>query len=252
MNAITDSVWRQNWQKLGAMLPRPKAILCISAHWESEGTWVNGATPPETIHDFYGFPQALFDVQYPTPADPELAAQITALFPEGLVRQDPARGTDHGAWSVIQPMYPDADIPVIQLSLDMTRSGEEHLALGERLRPLREQGVLIIGSGDVVHNLRLYRQTMGTKPDWAVTFQQEVDDMVADRNFAPLADFRALGPAADAAINSSEHYLPLLYTLGATHDEDQLLRFNNDVDGSLSMTSYLFAPDVTPYQSLAS
>ena len=147
-------------------------------------------------------------------------------------------------------MYPDAEIPVLQLSLDMRLTGEEHLALGERLRPLREQGVLIIGSGDVVHKLRLYRQTMGTKPDWAVDFQQEVDEKVAARDFAPLADFRALGPAADAAINSSEHYLPLLYTLGAARADDQLLRFNNDVDGSLSMTSYLFAPDIAPYQSL--
>lgn len=252
MNVISDNVWRQNWQRLGALLPRPHAILCISAHWESEGTWVNGGEPPETIHDFYGFPQALFDVEYRTPADPELAAQITALFPQGVVREDAARGLDHGAWSVLQPMYPDADIPVLQLSLDMGLSGAQHLALGERLRPLREQGVLIIGSGDVVHNLRLYRQTMGTKPDWAVMFQQEVDQMVADRDFAPLADFRALGAAADTAINSSEHYLPLLYTLGATRANDQLLRFNNDVDGSLSMTSYLFAPNIAPYQLLAS
>lgn len=250
MNVITDNGWRANWQKLGALLPRPRAILCISAHWESEGSWVNGVTPPETIHDFYGFPQSLFDVQYPAPADPELTQKIVSLFPEGTINVDPARGLDHGAWGVLQPMYPDADIPVVQLSLDMRLSGEAHIALGQRLLSLREEGVLIIGSGDVVHNLRLYRETMGTKPDWAVGFQQEVDDMVEARDFAQLANFRTLGPAADAAINSSEHYLPLLYTLGATRDDDQLLTFNNDVDGSLSMTSYLFAPDVTPYASL--
>ena len=238
MNAIEDNAWRRGWAEVARRLPRPRAILCVSAHWETMGAPAVSASPaPPTIHDFGGFPQALFDVQYAAPGDPGLAKRVAELLAPEEVVQHPTRGLDHGAWSVLYPMYPDADIPVVQLSLDRSKPNAWHYDVGRRLAALRDEGVLIVGSGDIVHNLRAVDWRTGAIPDWAPRFNDTAKRLIETREHGPLIDFESLGPDAEASINSAEHYLPLLYSLGAGHADDPVSFFNDDIFAALSMTS---------------
>jgi 4,5-DOPA dioxygenase extradiol len=237
MNAIEDNAFRRSWQQLGLALPRPKAILCISAHWETSGVAITGSRSPNTIHDFYGFPKSLFNVQYPAPGNPELAKQIAELLSPEMLHLDSERGFDHGAWSVLQPMFPAADIPVLQLSLDTTRNASSHHELAKKLRPLREQGVLIIGSGNIVHNLRAF-SFQETRPyDWASAFDQTVMNCIIKKDHAALCHYSNFGQMAALSIPSAEHYLPLLYVLAQQQEDDALTFFNEEVMSSISMRS---------------
>lgn len=240
MTVITDGPERRAWQALGKSLPRPRAILVISAHWETSGaSHLTVGEQPRTIHDFGGFPDELFAIQYPAPGSVELVERVAALLGEDRIRRDDTWGFDHGSWGVVRPMYPDAEVPMVQLSLDRGLPAEEHIALGRKLAPLRDEGVLIIGSGNVVHNLRLWRQFAGTRPDWAVDFQRRINAAMLAGDEAALTRFTAEDQAAMAAINSAEHYLPLLYVAGARLPGDEVGVFSDSIDGALSMTSYL-------------
>lgn len=237
MNAIEDNAWSRDWARLGRELPRPRAILMISAHWETRGaSAVGAASAPETIHDFGGFPQALFDVRYPAPGDPALAAQVAELLSPDPVVQHPTRGLDHGAWGVLRPMYPEADIPVVQLSLDRGRPDRWHYEAGRRLAPLRDEGVMILGSGDIVHNLRAIDFRRPETLPWAERFNDRAKALILAGDHDPLIDWRSLGPDAEASINSAEHYLPLLYVLGAAGKNEPVSFFNDDVFAAISMT----------------
>lgn len=214
-------------------------MLCISAHWETNGVALTLNDRPETIHDFGGFPQALFDVRYAAPGDPALARRVAAhLSSEGAVLH-PTRGLDHGAWSVLMPMYPDADVPIVQLSLDRSRPNAWHYEMGRKLAGLRDEGVLIVGSGDIVHNLGAVDFRRGETPDWAPRFNQTAKALIAAGDHGPLIDYESLGPDASLSINSAEHYLPLLYVLGAQRPDDEVSFFNDDVFAAISMTSVL-------------
>ncbi len=240
MNAIEDNAWSRAWRALGERLPRPRAILCVSAHWETPGPWLTGSAAPTTIHDFGGFPQALFDVRYPASGDPILAQRVVELLgEEAAAKIHPDRGLDHGAWSVLRPMYPDADVPVVQLGIDSRRPGAWHVALAQRLMPLRDAGVLVIGSGDIVHNLRLFDWRDPTPLPWALRFRDRINALIRNRDLAALADWHALGEDAALSIPTPEHYLPLLYAVALARDGDGLEYFNDEVIGSLSMTSLL-------------
>lgn len=240
MTVITDGPERRAWQNLGQSLPRPKAILVVSAHWETRGMiHLTGGMAPRTIHDFGGFPDELYAIQYPAPGSPALVQRVIELIGADKTKADDSWGFDHGAWGVVQPMYPAADIPLVVMSLNRGLSAEEHLAVAAKLAPLRNEGVLIIGSGNVVHNLRLWRQFAGTVPDWARGFQDRINVAVGSGYHASLTRFAADDQAASAAINSGEHYLPLLYAVGARLPGDGSAVFNDSIDGALSMTSYL-------------
>ncbi len=239
MNAIEDTVWSRAWRALGARLPRPRAILCVSAHWETQGPWVTGSAAPPTIHDFGGFPRALFDARYPAPGDPALAQRVVDLLGDAQARIDPERGLDHGAWGVLKPMYPEADIPVVQLGIDSRRPGAWHVALAQRLAPLRDEDVLVVASGDIVHNLRLFDFRAFAPLPWASRFRDRVNALIVEGNLAALADWPALGDDAALSIPTPEHYIPLLYALALAREGDALQFFNDDVIGSLSMTSLI-------------
>ena len=251
MNAIEDNAYRQSWQALGTEFgegkkyPPPSLILCISAHWLTRGWWLTGMQNPKTIHDFGGFPQELFAQQYPAPGAPavaeELSKQLVSPIPKGFVGVDMDKwGLDHGTWSVLKPMFPAANIPVMQLSMDYSRAPVEHLLLGQQLRELRHQGVLIVGSGNIVHNLRM----MGNvKPyDWNVEFDVITANLIADRNYDELANFQKLGMLAQIAHPTYEHYLPLLYAAGAVDAKDEVSTFNDSLTlGSISMRSMIWS-----------
>jgi 4,5-DOPA dioxygenase extradiol len=238
MNAIEDSPFRRAWIDLGRSLPKPEAVLCVSAHWETRGVALTGSAAPPTIHDFYGFPDALFAVRYPAPGSPALARRVASLLESAGASVDEERGLDHGCWSVLVAMYPEADVPVVQLGLDTGRPGSFHLELGQQLAPLRESGVLILGSGNVVHNLRRADFGMDGGYDWADRFDVTVRARIAAGDHDALADYRALGPDAALAVPTPEHYVPLLYTLGARRETDAVRFFNAATTlGSISMTS---------------
>ena len=220
MNAIEDNRWSRAFRALALELPRPRAVLAVSAHWYGRGSWVTAQERPETIHDFGGFPQALFDVDYPAPGAPELARRVRELAGAEVVRESVEWGLDHGTWSVLVHLLPAADVPVVQLSLDASLSPQEHLALAERLRPLPAEGVLVLGSGNAVHNLGDAFARMGagdeTVPEWSAAFDADVARACAERDSAFLA--RALEtPAGRRSHPTAEHYLPLLYAAGAAH-----------------------------------
>ena len=240
MNAIEDNAWRQGWARAGAGLPRPRAILIISAHWETRGLAVTAGERPDTIHDFFGFPQALFDVRYPAPGDLDLAQQVAGLLAPDPVTLDAQRGFDHGVWSVLMPMYPQADVPIVQLSLDRTRSNRWHYEAGRRLAVLRDQGVMIVGSGDIVHNLRDVDFRSGQTPAWSPRFNATAKALIQAGDHEPLIAPEGLGEDAAMAINSAEHYLPLLYVLGAARDGETPVFFNDDVFAGISMTSVVY------------
>jgi 4,5-DOPA dioxygenase extradiol len=240
MNAIEDNEFTQNWQKMAEKVAKPTAILVISAHWLTRGTFVTAAPQLETIHDFGGFPQALFDVQYPSPGNPKLAAEIADLFPEKNVGLDQSWGLDHGAWSVTRPMFPLADVPVLQMSIDFYQSGEYQYQLAKNLAALRKRGVLIIGSGNMVHNLRM--ATFGDFNrggfDWAIELNETFKKLILDGNHAPLMNYRSLGKAAELAIPTPDHYFPLLYSLALQEKNEPIEIFNDKaIAGSLTMTS---------------
>jgi 4,5-DOPA dioxygenase extradiol len=239
MNAIERNEFHQCWVELGQTLPKPKSILCISAHWEARGVVLTATEKPETIHDFHGFPKTLYDVRYPAPGNPGLADRVRELIGTAGTRLDPDRGLDHGAWSVLLPMYPEADIPVVQLSLDTPQPGSFHHALGRALRPLRDEGVLILASGNIVHNLRTFSFQDPEPLDWALQFNEEIKQRILARDHQALMNHERLGNSARLAVPTPEHYHPLLYAL-ALHDGDEPLDFFNDtVISSISMTSVL-------------
>ena len=237
MNAIEDTSSHRAWAEMGARLPRPKAVLCVSAHWESEGAAVTASAKPETIHDFGGFPRALHETLYPAPGSYALAARVAELLKPVGVTLDPKRGLDHGAWSVLRAMYPKADVPVVQLSLDDTLAGPEHLELGAKLSPLRDEGVLVLGSGNIVHNLGMYDPRRREPYEWAARFDAKVKALIEAGDFDALAEYDALGPDAELAIPTAEHYLPLLYALALRRKGEKLAFFNELVENSMSMTS---------------
>ncbi|MEN2490275.1 4,5-DOPA dioxygenase extradiol [Flavobacterium sp. B11] len=242
MNAIEENQFVTGFRNLAKTLPQPNAILCVSAHWFTKGTKVTSMEMPRTIHDFGGFPQALFDVQYPAKGSPELAVETKKLLDPVMVELDEHWGLDHGAWSVIKHLYPNADVPVIQLSIDYTKSGQYHFELAQKLQALRYKGVLIIGSGNIVHNLRMVDFRNFDKDnygyDWAIEARETVNNYLLDGNFQPLIDFEKMNKAIQLAVPTPEHYLPLLYTLGLKDKTDDLSLFNDKLlAGSLSMTS---------------
>ncbi|GGH43462.1 dioxygenase [Mangrovimonas yunxiaonensis] len=241
MNAIEENEFVSTFKKLGQELVRPNAILCISAHWETKGTFVTAMQHPRTIHDFGGFPQALFDVQYPAPGSPELAQQTKSMITKTEVGLDDKWGLDHGAWSVIKHLYPNADIPVIQMSIDYSKPAKYHYELAQELNSLRHKGVLIIGSGNMVHNLRRVAWNKLNEEfafDWATEANEKMKSHILSGDFQPLIDFKSQGKAFDLAIPTPEHYLPLLYTLALKDEHEETTLFNDKpVGGSLTMTS---------------
>lgn len=237
MNAIERNEFFRSWQEIARRLPKPAAILCISAHWETHGAWVTKTEHPPTIHDFFGFPKALFDVRYPAPGAPWLAERVAALVTSERVQQDPGRGLDHGAWSVLVAMYPAADIPVVQLGMDTSRPGSHHYAIGRQLAPLREENVLVLASGNMVHNLGLFSFHDPKPQAWAEACDEELRRRIADGDHAALMDHGSLGPGMRLAVPTPEHYYPLLYALALQQEAEPPEFFNTRVISSLSMTS---------------
>jgi len=239
MNAIEDNEFTRGWHTVSSSLPRPSAILCISAHWETKGTLVTAMEMPPTIHDFGGFPQALFDVEYPAPGSPELAEETRKMLVSTNVNLVHNWGLDHGAWSVVKRFYPNADIPVIQLSLDYYREAGYHYDLARDLQALRNKGVLIMGSGNMVHNLRMLdwnRENSGY--DWALEANELFKNLIRQNDHKKLADYKNLGTAVQMAVPTPEHFLPLLYALALKTEKDEVTFFNDKpVMGSLTMTS---------------
>jgi len=239
MNAIETNEFSLEWQKLGKSLPKPFAILCISAHWETRGTFVTAMEKPQTIHDFGGFPQALFDVQYPAPGSPELARETKEIVSKTDVGLDEKWGLDHGAWSVINRFYPEADVPVIQMSLDYYQKPQYHYDLAKELASLRNKGVLIIGSGNMVHNLRAVdwgKPNQGF--DWAQEANEKFKKLIVENDHHQLINYKKLGREVELSVPTPEHYLPLLYTLALKTEKDEVSFFNDRcVMGSLNMTS---------------
>jgi 4,5-DOPA dioxygenase extradiol len=242
MYAIQENEFVNAWRKLGESIPQPKAILCISAHWETKGTFVTVLPKPPTIHDFGGFPRELFAVQYPAPGSPELANEAKRIVTRTEVGLDDKWGLDHGAWSVIRNMYPLADIPVVEMSLNYNQSPQYHYDLAKELSSLRDKGVLIIGSGNIVHNLRLVAWDKMNDPeygfDWAITANNKIKQLIMDNNHKELINYSSLGREVQMAVPTPEHYLPLLYALALKEDDEPLNFFNDKaVMGSLTMTS---------------
>lgn len=237
MNAIEDNAWRRSWQALGEVLPRPSAILCISAHWETNGIAVTAAARPDTIYDFYGCPQALFDVRYGAPVDPALARRVADLLAPTPVDMDLVRGLDHGVWSVLVAMYPKADIPVVQLSMPVKQTPQAHYEIAQHLAPLRDEGVLILGSGNVVHNLRYWRSHEPAMATAWTRFNDEVKSRIKAGDHAALAAYTTLDPEALLLVPTPEHYLPLLYVLGVQAPDESVEIFNDTDGAAIFMTS---------------
>lgn len=237
MNALEDNVFTRGWREAARRIAKPKSILCVSAHWETRGVGVCSIEHPETIHDFYGFPQALFDVRYPAPGDPALAQRVAEMVQSVQIQPTLQWGLDHGAWSVLRIMYPDADVPVVQLSLDTTQPGAFHLKLARELAPLRDEGVLILGSGNIVHNLRLLRFNDPAPLDWADRANDLLRDRIEAGDVGALAEWRQFGADVALGVPTPEHYLPLLYALGTRREGDNIHIFNDVVTSSLAMTS---------------
>jgi 4,5-DOPA dioxygenase extradiol len=241
MNAIEENEFVEGWRGAGKSLPKPEAVLCISAHWETRETFVTGMDKPKTIHDFGGFPDELYEVQYPAPGSPELAKEIIKLVTKVHVGLDEKWGLDHGCWSVVKHLYPEADIPVIQLSMDYYMDSRQHYELAKELAPLREKGILIIGSGNMVHNLRMVKwdkleDVYGY--DWAIEAGEKMKKYILEGDHEQLIRYQTQGRAFDLAIPTPDHYLPLLYALALQDEGDKVTIFNDKpVGGSLSMIS---------------
>ncbi len=242
MNAIEENEFVEGFQNIGKSIPRPNAILCVSAHWETRGTFVTAMERPKTIHDFGGFPKALFDVQYPAPGSPELAGEIKSNVTVTNVEMDHKWGLDHGAWSVIKHLYPKADVPVIEMSLDYYQTPLYHYNLMKELHSLRNKGVLIIGSGNMVHNLSLVSWENFDAGNFAFDWAQEASEImkkyILSGDHKRLINYRCHGKAFELAIPTPEHYLPLLYVMALKEENDDIQLFNDKaVAGSLTMTS---------------
>jgi len=237
MNALEDNSVTRGWSEVAARLPKPRAILCVSAHWESRGVFACAAEHPQTIHDFYGFPQQLFDVQYPAPGSPALARRLGEIVKGVKVHTTTEWGLDHGAWSVLRVMYPEADILTLQLSIDTVQPGAFHYALGRELGALRDEGVLLLGSGNIVHNLRLLDFRKPTPPAWAQRIDTKVREAIGAQRHDALINWPGLDPEIALAVPTPEHYLPLLYVLGAQREDDRVGLFNTEYFSSISMTS---------------
>ena len=242
MNAIEENEFSIGFRNVGKSITKPNAILCVSAHWETRGTYITAMEKPKTIHDFGGFPQALFDVQYPAPGNPALAKETKSIIKKTEVGLDESWGLDHGCWSVVKNMYPAADVPVIQLSLDYNQTPQYHYELAKELASLRNKGVLIIGSGNMVHNLGMIAwdklNTSDYGYDWAIEANDKMKKYILDNDHQSLINYKSHGKAWELAIPTPDHYLPLLYTL-ALKEENEKVNFFNDkaVAGSLTMTS---------------
>ncbi len=242
MNALETNRYTETWRQLGAAMPKPKAILAISAHWYAGETAVTAMAQPKTIHDFGGFPPALFAFQYPAPGSVALAERIKALLAPLEVSLDQSWGLDHGTWSVLAHVFPDADIPVVQLSMDRNQPNQFHFDLGKRLAALRDEGVLIVASGNVVHNLPLINWQADATYDWAVRFEKTAKDFLTRNAHQALIDYDKLGPDAALSIPTPEHYLPLLYVMGAQREGDQVQFPVEGIElGSISMLSVKYS-----------
>ncbi|WP_425554933.1 4,5-DOPA dioxygenase extradiol [Flavobacterium ginsengisoli] len=242
MNALADNNFTQGFQQVAKTLPKPRAILCISAHWETKGTFVTAMQKPPTIHDFGGFPQALFDVQYPAPGSPELALETQKLITSTSVGLDNSWGLDHGCWTVVKFLYPNADIPVIEMSIDYSQPALYHYELGKELAALRRKGILIVGSGNTVHNLRLAAWDKMMVPgyafEWAHIANEKMKNMILDKDHKSLIQFDKQGREFELAVPTPEHYLPLLYILSLQEKDEKATIFNDElVAGSLNMMS---------------
>lgn len=240
MNAIEENEISRGWQEFGASLPRPDVILCVSAHWETVGVKVTANEKPPTIHDFMGFPKVLQELSYPADGSRKLVEKLVHFDPDLSIQGDYSWGLDHGTWSVLRRLFPKADVPVVQLSLDRHKSPREHFELGRSLRGLRENGVLIVGSGNIVHNLRM----IGEEKDvfeWAVRFDGLVKQWINASDYQSAIDYEQQGEIARLAVNSGEHYLPLLYTLGASYPDEKVHFFNELIwGGAFSMRCVQF------------
>lgn len=239
MNALEENEFVKGWKEAGTHLLKPRTILCISAHWETRGTFVTAMEEPKTIHDFYGFPKSLFNVQYPAPGSPELAAEVKKVIKGADVGLDFEWGLDHGSWSVVKHLYPNADIPIIQMSLDYSKPASYHYEIGKELNSLRRKGVLIIGSGNMVHNLRIIDWS---KPDqgfdWAIEANEKLRKFILGKNHKSLIHYKSAGKEMALSIPTPEHYLPLLYTLALQENNEEVSLFNDKtIMGSISMTS---------------
>jgi len=242
MNAIEENEFVQGWREIGKTLPKPNAVLCISAHWETIGTFVTAMEKPKTIHDFCGFPKELYEVQYPAPGSPELAKEVRNIITKKEVGLDDKWGLDHGAWSVIKHLYPNADVPVIQMSLDNSQSPQYHYDLAKELSTLRNKGVLIVGSGNMVHNLRMvdWRRLneVNYSYDWAIEASEKMKTAILSDDHNKLINYQSQGKEFNLAIPTPEHYLPLLYALALKQENEMISLFNDKaVGGSLTMTS---------------
>jgi 4,5-DOPA dioxygenase extradiol len=240
MNALLSNSYTEGWRRIGQEMPKPQAVLSISAHWFVAETGVTISTAPRTIHDFGGFPRELFQVQYPAPGDPVLARRVQKLLAPLEVKLDDSWGLDHGTWSVLKHVYPDADIPVVQLSIDETQAAAFHFEIGRRLAPLRDEGVLIVGSGNLVHNLHTYAwgRHMPDPYDWATRFETTAREMIVAGEYKPLIEYEVLGRDAMLSIPTPDHYLPLLYVIAARQQGEKISFPVEGIDGgSISMLS---------------
>jgi 4,5-DOPA dioxygenase extradiol len=240
MNGIEINEFSSKWLEIASKIPVPKAVLVVSAHWFTRGTRITAMDFPSTIHDFGGFPQALFDVQYAAPGNPQLAKETVDLVKTTEIILDHDWGLDHGAWSVLKHMYPLANIPILQLSIDYTKGAQYHYDLAKELSALRKKGVLILGSGNMVHNLRMVSWEMmdGGGYDWALEMKENFKNLILTKEHEPLINYQTMGSAAMLAIPTPEHYLPLMYTLGLQNENEEAVMFNDKaVGGSLTMTS---------------
>lgn len=241
MNAITENEFVEGWRNIGKTLPKPNAILCVSAHWETKGTYVTAMDKPKTIHDFGGFPKELYEVRYPAPGSPDLAIEAKNLIKKAEVGLDEKWGLDHGCWSVVKHLYPEANVPVIQMSLDYDQSPQYHYHLVKELMPLRNRGVLILGSGNMVHNLSLVSwekiDESGFGYDWAIEASEKMKKLILSDDHKPLIDYKSQGRAFNLAIPTPEHFLPLLYILSLKETNETISLFNDRaIAGSLTMT----------------
>ncbi|MGC3943906.1 MAG: 4,5-DOPA dioxygenase extradiol [Chryseolinea sp.] len=243
MNGIEDNEFSNSWKALGLTLPTPKAVIVISAHWLTAGTRITAMDSPQTIHDFGGFPKALFDVQYPAPGSPALANEMVGLIRSASVEPDHDWGLDHGAWTIVRHMYPDASVPVLQLSIDYTRPAVYHYELAKELGELRRQGVLLLASGNMVHNLRTINWNLPFNGfDWALESNETFKRHLVDGNHKALIEYERLGAAVRMAVPTPEHYLPLIYAIGLQEKSDSLVVFNDKtLMGSISMTSLILS-----------
>ncbi|HET6485452.1 MAG TPA: 4,5-DOPA dioxygenase extradiol [Spirochaetia bacterium] len=252
MNAIEENAFSRGWREVAGTLPRPRAILCVSAHWETDGTLVTAMERPRTIHDFGGFPEELYAARYPAPGSPSLAAETRTAVRSVPVGVDERWGLDHGCWSVLMQMYPEADVPVVQLSLDTGKPGSYHFELARELAPLRDRGILIIGSGNLVHNLRRMEIRGGSGDDfntpygfdWALDANALFKKLIDEERYGELGNYRGLGSAVQLAVPTPDHYYPMLYAVGLKQKGETIRYFNDEpVAGSLTMTSMVIGEE---------